>query len=304
MATHRPKLSRYLESSLVVLSLILIASLLAPSFPSAFADAAGQPADEDESAVLESTPWSLVEYTGPAGATRTVLPDTEITANFQDGRVDGSAGCNSYGAVYGVNGSEIRIGATAVTPRACETPPGIMDQELAYLAALRRVSSFEATPDKLALYADDGSTLLTFVPQAQTPLEGTTWNVLDYNNGRGAVASVMAGTLLTAHFDGGSIEGFAGCNNYRATYMLNGNNIAISPQATTRLFCTSPAGIMDQEAEYLAALERADSYRIEGDRLFLETAEGTRAASFTAADETAVPDARREVVQELTAKTA
>ena len=259
-----------------------------------------QPAEGSAVEALENAPWTLVEYAGPGGATLAVLPDTEITATFQNGRVTGSSGCNSYGAPYVANGSSIMILATAVTLRACGSPPGIMEQEIAYQAHLRHVSSFEATADQLTLYDDDGLALLTFVPQVQTPLEGTGWTVLDYNNGRGAVTSVMAGTELTAQFNGGSLTRSAGCNNYSASYALNGNNIAISPAATTRLFCPSPEGVMDQEGAYLAALERANMYRIEGDRLFLETAEGNRVASFIADSAEVAPDA--EVASAMSAK--
>ena len=43
--------------------------------------------------------------------------------------------------------------------------------------------------------------------------------------------------------------------------------------------CPSP-GRMEQEAAYLAALQTARVYRIEGSRLILETADGARVASF------------------------
>src|SRR4030095_6370427 len=66
-----------------------------------------QPAEGSAVEALENAPWSLVAYAGPAGATLAVLPGTEITATFQNGRVTGSSGCNSYGAAYEVNGNSI-----------------------------------------------------------------------------------------------------------------------------------------------------------------------------------------------------
>ncbi|MCZ7589672.1 MAG: META domain-containing protein [Gaiella sp.] len=46
------------------------------------------------------------------------------------------------------------------------------------------------------------------------------------------------------------------------------------------MLCDQPAGVMDQEAGYLAALETAATYRVEGSKLELRTADGAIAAQF------------------------
>jgi hypothetical protein len=84
--------------------------------------------------------------------------------------------------------------------------------------------------------------------------------------------------------------GSAGCNAYTASYTLNGNTIDIGPAASTRMLCSAPPGRMDQEAAYLAALQTARVYRIEGNRLILETADGARVASFVPATGALAPD--------------
>ena len=77
------------------------------------------------------------------------------------------------------------------------------------------------------------------------------------------------------------LTGSAGCNNYNASYETSGdNNISIGPAATTRKFCAEPEGTMDQEQQYLAALQTAATYKIELDRLELRTAEGALVADF------------------------
>ena len=65
-----------------------------------------------------------------------------------------------------------------------------------------------------------------------------------------------------------------------APYSLAGNAIEIGRAASTRKACTTPPGIMEQEAAYLAALGRAAAYRIEDNRLILETAAGNPVANF------------------------
>jgi uncharacterized lipoprotein YbaY len=81
----------------------------------------------------------------------------------------------------------------------------------------------------------------------------------------------------------GQMSGSSGCNNYSAGYKTDGNNIAIGPAIVTRMFCGEPEGVMEQEQQYLAALEMASVYTIEGDRLQLRTSEGSLAVDYVAA---------------------
>ena len=50
------------------------------------------------------------------------------------------------------------------------------------------------------------------------------------------------------------------------------------------MFCSEPEGIIDQEAQYLAALETAETYKIQGLNMEMRTANGALAASFKRTD--------------------
>jgi heat shock protein HslJ len=105
--------------------------------------------------------------------------------------------------------------------------------------------------------------------------------MLNYNNGREALVSALTGTEVTALFSvDGNLTGTAGCNDYRAGYQANGSNIKIGPIATTRKYCAEPEGTMEQESEYLAALESAASYRIDRQQLWLFFANNSTAAIY------------------------
>src|SRR5262249_2094236 len=149
---------------------------------------------------------------------------------------------------YSVTGSALSLTGIAGTQRMCFAPPGIMEQEAAYLAALGRVAGLNVTPRVLTLLDGGGAIQLTYVPQAQTLLEGTAWTAQEYNNGRGGVVTLLAGTEITARFENGRLAGSAGCNLYTAAYSLNGNAIEIGPAASTRRACATPPGILEQEA--------------------------------------------------------
>jgi heat shock protein HslJ len=118
----------------------------------------------------------------------------------------------------------------------------------------------------------------TAIPTATTapatdPLAGTSWNVANYNNGRDAVVSALEGTTLTLVFStDGQVSGSAGCNNYFTSYQVTGSNITISPAGSGQLLCVEPEGVMEQEAAFLAALQSASTFSLNGGRLEMRTA--------------------------------
>jgi heat shock protein HslJ len=209
------------------------------------------------------------------------VPGALISAEFTaDGKVSGTAGCNRYSGSYTVTGSSIQFSTPmASTTMACPQP--VMDQETAYFTALAAARSYAVKGDQLTLKDSGGSVLASYKAQAQD-LAGTSWEAVGYNNGKQAVVSVMAGTKLTAIFGkDGHVSGSAGCNDYNGSYTVTGDKITIGPLASTRKFCDDPAGVMDQEAQYLAALQSAATYKIEANKLELRTADGALAADFT-----------------------
>jgi heat shock protein HslJ len=207
-----------------------------------------------------------------------LVTGSSITALFTSaGKVGGSSGCNQYSGAYKTSGSKIEITSPlASTMMACAQ--ALMDQESAYLKALGEIQTFNVTGDTLILSGADNKRLLVFKAQSQD-LAGTSWEVIGYNNGKQAVTSVLAGTTLTAEFGkNGSLSGNSGCNTYNGTYTVTGDQIKIGPLATTRMAC--PQEIMDQETQYLAALQTAATYRVEGTGLDLRTQEGALAVDF------------------------
>lgn len=113
-------------------------------------------------------------------------------------------------------------------------------------------------------------------------LEDTSWLVQAFNNGKQAVQSLLPGTKITADFgEGGCLSGSAGCNRYTASYVLKQGKIKIGPAATTRMFCSNPPGIMEQEALFLRVLEKSASFSYDGETLFLHQADGAIAVMLT-----------------------
>lgn len=208
------------------------------------------------------------------------LAGIAITAQFeQDGKVAGSAGCNSYNTTYTVDGNKIQFGELAATTMmACPDP--IMQQERNYLDVLTKAATFEIADDELTLFDSGGNTLAVFFAQSQE-LAGSSWDVIAYNNGREAVVSVIIDSQITARFgEDGQLTGSAGCNDYIATYETDGDKIRIGSVEATEMFCSEPEGIMEQEKQYLLALETAATYRVGALDMDMRTEDGARVASF------------------------
>ena len=82
--------------------------------------------------------------------------------------------------------------------------------------------------------------------------------------------AVIADTEITAEFASAeeTVKGSAGCNSYFGSYKLKGSQLSIpGPIGATEMYCMEPEGVMDQEQEYLAVLQLAESYEIDGDKL-------------------------------------
>ena len=113
--------------------------------------------------------WSLTTIIEPleakTGRTRhsratDVIPGSEVTIEFREDGVSGSAGCNKYGAPINIVSGEITVRAATVTRAWCDDPEGLMDQERRYLGILSRVKFYRIFGNQLALLTDEGKHLL------------------------------------------------------------------------------------------------------------------------------------------------
>ena len=101
-------------------------------------------------------------------------------------------------------------------------------------------------------------------------LENTTW-VLESYGKQAQLSPVLEGIKVTAVFDNnkGEVTGSAGCNNYFASYEINGSQISVSDVGATRMFCGEPAGLMEQEDQYLMLLQGAETFQIKNNKLWI-----------------------------------
>ena len=225
--------------------------------------------------------WSLTRYVVDGAMTATPS-GVSIDADFSNGRVSGNAGVNTYSGTYEAGGSgSLQIGPLVSTQMA--GPPAAMAAETAYLDALERAGGYISDGTTLTISAANGDPLLEYARDNRT-IEGA-WEVTGFNNGKEAVVSVATGSTITADFGtDGSLTGDAGVNRYTATYRTSAGSggatdITISTAATTRM-AGAPA-LMEQEQQYLRALESSATFTIQGTVLTLRDGDDAIAVTLT-----------------------
>lgn len=220
---------------------------------------------------LEGVSWRLGALSGegpeiPAGLSR------PVTARFEAGRVTGFSGCNNFTGSYTIDGDRVTLGGLATTMMACP------EQETAFERAFHEAFSgtlrYSIRADQLSLITEAG-TVIDFAAEPPAQLEGVTWNVTGFNNNRHAVVGLIGDAPITLSFEQGTLSGNSGCNTFRALYTVDGNSIKIGSAGTTRKACAEEH--MVQEREFLAALESAVTWSLEGGVLDMHRADGERA---------------------------
>lgn len=105
-----------------------------------------------------------------------------------------------------------------------------------------------------------------------------TWVAEDIE-GRGVIDNAQS-TFLVAQ--DGKVTGRGACNGYFAQAEVEGDRIRIGKAGATMMACAD--ALMDQERKFFAALEKAVTWRIDGDgKLFLVDANGIDVLRFSAA---------------------
>ena len=111
---------------------------------------------------LEETSWDAIAYNNGKGGVVSVIIGIEITADFgREGQLTGSAGCNNYIAEYTTEGDSITISSAVATTRmACEE--AVMEQENAYLAALKTADTYRIDGANMEMRTADGAKVAGF----------------------------------------------------------------------------------------------------------------------------------------------
>ena len=100
-------------------------------------------------------------------------------------------------------------------------------------------------------------------PAATPNLVGTEWRL----QALGETPALPQVEATLAFPESGRVAGFSSCNRYFGTYTLVQDKIAFGQMGMTRMACIGAAG--EQEARYMAALQKAQTLRVDGVTLLI-----------------------------------
>lgn len=258
---------------------VLLAALLSACGPAAAPEGpdptATAPPPASGGNLLEGTEWVLTSL----GASP-LLDGTHITLKFAEGKLGGFAGCNSYGGAQDSGGQiataegTLTVSEMAMTAMACPSPEGVMEQEQAYVEALRAASTYHLDGDRLELRDAGGATILTFARQEALggdirELVGTSWRLISMDG-----TAPMEGSDITLAFhDEHRLGGHAGCQDYVVVYDAGGDGLELYYTAMMGPSCSDEA-LQEQEGTYTTILGWADRFRLGDGRLEILTVRG------------------------------
>lgn len=105
----------------------------------------------------------------------------------------------------------------------------------------------------------------TPLPDNAAGIEDLLWSLTSLGG-----KALVPGSTIRMDLTDGTVSGSAGCNGYTGGYQLEGTAITFGALASTRMNCGDPAGIMEQESQYLSELQHAEAFSLDagGLRLF------------------------------------
>lgn len=187
------------------------------------------------------------------GAARPLVAGTKIQIGFTANEIRFSAGCNSMGGSYRIEGTRLFVNDVFTTEMGCDAERHAQDEWLSQL--LGSGPTIRLIIDTLAL--DSGSIQVTLddreVAEPDAKLVGPTWTVESIISGAG-VSSVPPEPVATLVFkDDGTLEVNAGCNRGSGTWAAVGGGIEVGPLMLTKMACQKDGA--DLESAVLGVLE-------------------------------------------------
>ncbi|HSR30777.1 MAG TPA: META domain-containing protein [Anaerolineae bacterium] len=113
---------------------------------------------------LRDTAWELTSLNGSD-----LLPGTAIRIEFAADQVSGFAGCNTYGGSYKTTGDSLTLVDLYATEMGCLEPAGILEQESAYLTALRSAARYQIDGRRLEILDETGAEILVYITLSSNP---------------------------------------------------------------------------------------------------------------------------------------
>ena len=179
------------------------------------------------------------------GADRPLVNGTRIRLDFRDGSLSASAGCNTMGARYHIDGGRLIVEQLSTTDMGCPPALGTQDAWLAQLLGAGPTINLDGNALDLAA----GSTTIHLmdrrVADPDRPLVGQAWTLESIIAGD-AVSSVPSDVRATLAFNAdGTLTVFTGCNQGGANWSQAGGTLVVTDLVLTKKACAGSAGQLE-----------------------------------------------------------
>jgi heat shock protein HslJ len=176
------------------------------------------------------------------GQPKNLVPGTRVRLGFADANITASAGCNTIGGTYRIDGGRLVVASLGMTDMGCDPDRQAQDQWL--IALLNAGPAVQLTGDELVLQGD-GKLLRLLdrrVADPDRPLVGTRW-VLDSIVAGDAVSSVPDAVTATLVFkDDGTVAVDTGCNRGSTRWAATGAGLRFEGLEVTTKGCAASLG--------------------------------------------------------------
>ncbi len=219
--------------------------------------------------------WNIVEIKNDTLSPTDGEQMPFIGFDTKDGKVYGYSGCNRIMTTLNLEAEPgvIEMGHIASTLMACPQ----METERMVVSALSQIKKYKTDGDKKMTLCDSANTPVMVLEKRFFPM------TLSELNGKWQITSVLGTEIpqsqektpyIVFDTDSNSINGNAGCNNFRGKLEASQGNkptITISSVASTRMLCPD----MEIENNILSALNNVKTFgRLSDKKVALYTSSG------------------------------
>ncbi len=222
------------------------------------------------------TKWKWTHTQTPKETFTPTVP-ANYTLEFLVGTVNVKADCNTGSGKYTVNtkDSTIKLGPIAISMMAC--PEGSLDSRFLQQLDAARIYTIEGDTLRLDLFADSGTMHFSKVgAESANPLKGTAWNWVNTKTGGKTVTVSQPRNYTLTFLTENTVSAQLDCNRGNGGYTVDGNKLTFGPMATTMMAC--PPGSLG--GTFGIQLGKAQTFKIVGDRLSIELADGAGTMNF------------------------
>ena len=196
---------------------------------------------------------------------RVLVAGSRIRLSFKAGQIGASAGCNSMGGAYHLDGGRLITTQLITTEMACSQALMAQDQ---WVADLFNGSTIVLDGNTLTL-AKNGVKLTLLdrvVADPDQPLVGTRW-VVDGLISGGTASSIPAGAVAAITITNDQVSVETGCNTGGGTVSMANGSITFKDLSYTKKAC--PPVIAALETAVVAVLRETATYSIQADTMTL-----------------------------------